>query len=100
MTTAKGTSRSRRDSHKTKRLSTTQAHTRGHGRSPSTSIGIRTAKSWKTSARRIAPDVSATFVDDENTLLLGKLNELERKWRCHRARSAGREAESFGIVFG
>src|SRR5439155_215010 len=40
----------------------------------------------------VAPDVSPTFIDDENTLLLRELNELERKWRCHRARSAGREA--------
>src|SRR5262245_45443690 len=48
----------------------------------------------------VAPDVCATFVNDENTLLLRQLNELEWKWRCHRAGSAGRETVSFRIIFG
>jgi len=33
--------------------SMTQAHTPGHGRSPSTSLGIRTARSWNIFARKI-----------------------------------------------
>src|SRR5689334_6679659 len=46
----------------------------------------------------LAPDVGTAFVDHEDAFLLRQLNELRGKGRAHRSRSAGRKAQTFGIV--
>src|SRR5262245_23860354 len=47
----------------------------------------------------LAPNMRSAFVDDENPLLLRKLNKLSWERRAHRPRTTGRKAQPLWVIF-